>query len=81
MARLAAGDRVRVPAGQAFPADGVLLEGRTQADEALLTGESAPVPKQTGDAVVAGSLNLGAPVTDAGAAARRRHAPGRPSSR
>ncbi len=62
VARLAAGDRVRVPAGQAFPADGVLLEGRTLADEALLTGESAPVPKQDGDEVVAGSLNLRAPV-------------------
>ena len=33
--RLAAGDRVRVPVGQAFPADGVLLHGTTQADEAL----------------------------------------------
>jgi len=62
VARLAAGDRVRVPAGQAFPADGVLLEGRTLADEALLTGESAPVPKQDGDEVVAGSLNLRSPV-------------------
>ena len=62
VARLAAGDRVRVPAGQAFPADGVLLEGRTLADEALLTGESAPVPKRDGDEVVAGSLNLRSPV-------------------
>jgi Cu2+-exporting ATPase len=62
VARLAAGDRVRVTAGQAFPADGVLLEGRTLADEALLTGESAPVPKHDGDEVVAGSLNLRAPV-------------------
>ncbi|WP_341891778.1 cation-translocating P-type ATPase [Variovorax sp. YR752] len=62
VARLAAGDRVRVAAGQAFPADGVLAEGRTLADEALLTGESAPVPKHSGDEVVAGSLNLRAPV-------------------
>lgn len=60
--RLAAGDRVRVKAGQAFPADGVLLEGRSLADEALLTGESEPVAKQPGDEVVAGSLNLRAPV-------------------
>jgi len=60
--RLAAGDRVRVAAGQAFPADGDLLDGSTLADEALLTGESAPVPKGVGDRVVAGSLNLGAPV-------------------
>ncbi len=60
--RLAAGDRVRVKTGQAFPADGVLLEGRSLADEALLTGESEPVAKQPGDEVVAGSLNLRAPV-------------------
>ena len=60
--RLAPGDRVRVPAGSSFPADGPLLQGCTQADEALLSGESRPVPKQPGDAVVAGSVNLGAPV-------------------
>jgi len=60
--RLQPGDRVRVAVGQAFPADGVLIEGRTQADEALLSGESVPVDKAPGAAVVAGSLNLGAPV-------------------
>ncbi|MDE2614491.1 MAG: cation-translocating P-type ATPase, partial [Burkholderiales bacterium] len=60
--RLAPGDRVRVPVGAAFPADGTLLEGRTRADEALLSGESAPVPKAPGSEVVAGSVNLGEPV-------------------
>lgn len=60
--RLAPGERVRVALGQAFPADGRVLEGRSSVDEALLSGESTPVPKAEGDAVVAGSVNLGAPV-------------------
>lgn len=60
--RLQAGDVVRVALGQAFPGDGQLLQGETSADEALLTGESRPVHKPQGAAVVAGSVNLGAPV-------------------
>ena len=60
--RLQPGDCVRVAVGQAFPADGVLLSGHTQADEALLSGESVPVDKPAGAAVVGGSVNLGAPV-------------------
>ena len=60
--RLTVGDRVRVPVGQAFAADGVLIEGATDAGEALLTGESTPVRKEIGAQVVAGSMNLGAPV-------------------
>ena len=60
--RLRPGDRVRVPAGEAIPADGELLRGHTQADESLLSGESAPVPKAPGAALVGGSLNLGAPI-------------------
>jgi len=60
--QLRVGDRVRVSAGQCFPADGQLLSGLTQADEAMLTGESNPVPKRVGDEVSAGSINLLAPV-------------------
>ena len=60
--RLHVGDLVRVPLGQAFPADGRLHEGATEADESLLTGESTPVAKAAGSPVVAGSLNVGAPV-------------------
>lgn len=60
--RLVAGDRVLVPVGQAFPGDGQVLDGETRADESLLTGESAPVAKPAGASVVAGSINLGAPV-------------------
>src|SRR5690606_18327875 len=60
--RLRRGDIVRVPVGGAFCADGTLTQGQTRADESLLTGESAPVAKVVGDEVVAGSLNLAAPV-------------------
>ncbi|WP_269532940.1 cation-translocating P-type ATPase [Chitinimonas sp. BJYL2] len=60
--QLLAGDTVRVPLGQAFPADGVLLEGETAADESLLTGESRAIGKLPGSELIAGSLNLLAPV-------------------
>lgn len=60
--RLLPGDVIRVLPGESFPADGVVLEGRTQADEALLTGESRPQSREVGDAVVAGSHNLSASV-------------------
>jgi len=60
--RLQPGDVIRVLPGEAFPADGVVLQGTTQADEALLTGESRPVPRAQGDTVIAGSHNLSAVV-------------------
>jgi Cu2+-exporting ATPase len=56
--RLRCGDRVRVLAGEAFAADGPLLEGETEVDEALLTGESMPVARKAGDEAIAGSINL-----------------------
>ena len=56
--QVVAGDRVRIHPGEVFPADGVLLEGDTQVDEALLTGESTPIPRRAGEPVVAGSANL-----------------------
>ena len=60
---LAVGDVVEVLPGEAFPADGTLLEGRTEVDEALLTGESRPLGRRSGDAVIAGSHNLSGRVT------------------
>ena len=56
--RLAVGDVVEVLPGEAFAGDGTLLAGQTQVDEALLTGESRPLTRQVGDAVIAGSHNL-----------------------
>jgi P-type Cu2+ transporter len=57
--RLCLGDVLRVLPGEAFPADGTVLVGATFADEALLTGESQPVERDVGDAVLAGSYNVG----------------------
>src|SRR5574343_1472150 len=56
--RLTVGDVVEVLPGEAFAGDGPLIAGQTQVDEALLTGESRPLARQTGDAVIAGSHNL-----------------------
>ena len=56
--RLQSGDVVRVQAGQAFPGDGRLLSDGATVDEALLTGESHPVTRRRGEALVAGSFNL-----------------------
>ena len=60
--RLVLGDVLRVLPGDAFSADGLLLEGSTTVDESLLTGESRALLRQSGDAVLAGSHNLSAPV-------------------
>ncbi len=56
---LAAGDRVLVRPGAAIPADGIVVEGESAVDESLLTGESAPVAKRSGDDVVGGSIAAG----------------------
>ncbi len=58
VATLEPGDRVVVPPGSAFPADGVVLAGCTEVDESLLTGESLPLLREVGDAVTGGSRNV-----------------------
>lgn len=52
------GDTVRVKPGGAYPADGVVLKGRSASDESALTGESVPVEKGKGDKVFSGTINL-----------------------
>jgi Cu2+-exporting ATPase len=55
-------DVIQVRAGEAFAADARIVKGETQVDEALLTGESKPLPRRIGHCVLAGSLNLTASV-------------------
>ena len=51
------GDKIVVKPGERFPVDGTLLEGRTQVDESMLTGEPLPVTKEVGAKLTGGSIN------------------------
>ena len=62
VADLQVGDYVLVRPGEIVPADGRVVEGVSCANEALLTGESLPVPKLAGDAVTGGSINAESPL-------------------
>jgi heavy metal translocating P-type ATPase len=57
------GDRLVIQAGEVVPADAVILEGTANFDEASLTGESLPQPKQIGDQLLSGSINLDGSIT------------------
>lgn len=63
LSELRVGDRVLVPPGAVLPADGVILDGQSSVDESLLTGEYLPHPRQAGDAVTGGTLNVEGPLT------------------
>ena len=62
VAHLKQGDVVLVRAGEVFPVDGCVVSGSTEVNQALLTGESIPVLKETGQSVQAGTLNVSSPV-------------------
>ena len=51
------GDRLRVRPGETVPVDGELIEGRSSIDESMVTGESMPVTKEVGAALIGGTLN------------------------
>ncbi len=71
---IGAGMLVRVQAGERIPVDGVVTEGDSHIDEAVITGESRQVAKSVGSKVIAGSINLDGPLlirtSGAGAATR-----------
>jgi Cu+-exporting ATPase len=57
VAEVLVGDHIVVKTGERFPVDGTLLEGQTQVDESMLTGEPLPVPREPGDRLTGGSIN------------------------
>jgi Cu2+-exporting ATPase len=60
---LALGDRVLIKPGETIPADGSVIEGKSSANESLLTGESMPRQKIIGDNLIGGSVNVESPLT------------------
>ncbi len=57
LAHIVKGDRLRVRPGESVPVDGVVVEGRSNVDESMVTGEPTPVAKVTGDSVIGGTTN------------------------
>lgn len=59
LSELRVGDKVLVRPGARVPADGAVIEGTADVDEAMITGESKTVPKKTGSVVIAGTVASG----------------------
>ena len=57
LSELQVGDRVLIKPGEKIPADAQVVDGHSSVNEAMLTGESRPVPKETGATVIGGSIN------------------------
>ena len=57
VSQLEKGDRVLVKPGEKLPTDGVIVDGRTSVNEAMITGESKPVEKGEDDEVIGGAVN------------------------
>lgn len=57
LSELAVNDKVLIKPGEKIPADGVIVEGESSVNEAMLTGESTPVTKKTGGKVIGGAIN------------------------
>jgi Cu+-exporting ATPase len=57
LAQVVRGDRLRVRPGEAVPVDGAVVEGHSNVDESMVTGEPIPVAKAAGDAVIGGTMN------------------------
>ena len=55
---LVRGDLVVIKAGSSIPCDGTIVTGGGAADESVITGESVPVPKETGDTLICGTILL-----------------------
>ncbi len=62
VSQLQPGDVIRVKPGETVPADGVVIDGESEANEALLTGESRPVPKRPGADITGGTVNVSSPL-------------------
>ena len=74
VAQLVVDDHVLIRPGERVPADGIVVDGASEVDESLLSGESRPLSRRLGDALVGGSINVSSPlvmqVTKVGEATR-----------